>query len=250
VNLLLAKLTRKQLKKDRFVEEVGEAVGLFTTHRNSIIAAVVGAVLLVGGGIGFYRYRVEQNEQARLAFQKAMDNYYGEVSLNKVPGRITFATSIEKEMKTEESLKAVAEQYSGRFEGKMARLHLALYQLRDGDPEEGRKMLEALIDDSGAEVSGMARKALADHLQMEGKSEEALKHYQYLADHPTEMLPRERVELFGLYDALLATDEQKALELVKAVEERGGAGREVAMRLRMSLEARLGAATPPTPPQS
>jgi hypothetical protein len=81
-----------------------------------------------------------------------------------------------------------------------------------------------------------------------GKTEEALKHYQYLVDHPTEMLPKERVELFGLYDALIATDEQKALELVKGVEERGGAGREMAMRLRMSLEARLGVATPPTPP--
>jgi hypothetical protein len=44
-----------------------------------------------------------------------MDNYYGEVSLNSVPSRM-LATSIEKEMKTEESLKAVAEQYSGRFE--------------------------------------------------------------------------------------------------------------------------------------
>ncbi|MDA1315635.1 MAG: tetratricopeptide repeat protein [Acidobacteria bacterium] len=248
----MAKLTRKQLKKDRFVEEVGEAVGFFTTHRNSIIAAAVAVVLLVVGGIGFYRYRVDQNEQARLAFQAAMDNYYGEVSLNNMPGRITFATSIEKEMKTEESLKTVAEQYSGRFEGQNARLHLALYELRDGDPDEGQKMLEAVIDGSGAEVSGMARKALADHLQLVGKNEEAIKHYQYLVDHPTEMLPKARVELFGLYDALMATDEQKALELVKGVEERGGAGREMASRLRMTLEARLGTSTPtpPIPPQS
>lgn len=246
----MAKLTRKQLKKDRFVEEVGEAVGFFTTHRTSIIAAAVGVVVLVVGGIGFYRYKLEQDEQARRAFQEAMDNYYGQVSLSTQPGRVTFATSIEKEMKIEESLKTVAEDYSGRFEGELARLHLALNELRDGDPEEGKKMLQAVMDDTGKEVSGLARKALADQLQLEGKHEEALKHYQYLVDNPTAMLPRERVELFGLYDALLATDQQKALELVKAVEERDGAGREIATRIRMSLEARLGTATPPVPPQS
>ncbi len=244
----MAKLTRKQLRKDRFVEEVGEAVGFFTTHRNSLIGATVAILAAILGGIGFYHYRQEQGKQARLALQEAIGNYYGEVSLNEVPGRITFATSIEKEMKIEESLNKVVEGYAGRFEGEVAHLHLALYELRDGDPEEGKRMLEVLIDDTSDEASGMARKALADQLQREGKNEEAIKYYQYLIDNPSDMLPRERVELFGMYDALAATDEQKALELVKEVEERGGAGRELAMRLRMSLEARLGITTPPSPP--
>lgn len=244
----MAKLTRKQLRKDRFVEEVGEAVGFFTTHRNSLVGASVAILLAILGGIGFYHYRQEQANEARLALQEAIGNYYGEVSLNEVPGRITFATSIEKEMKIEESLNKVVEEYGGRFEGQVARLHLALAELQDGDPEEGKKMLEALIDDNGDEASGMARKALADQLQREGKNEEAIEYYQYLIDNPTDMLPKERVELFGMYDALLATDEQQALELVKAVEERAGAGRELAMRLRMSLEARLGITPPPPAP--
>ena len=246
----MAKLTRKQLKKDRFVEEVGEVVGFFSTHRKLIVGVAAAIIVLAVAGSGYYRYAQQQDVQARLDFQEAMANYYGEVSLDAIPGRVTFATTIEKEMRTEESLKKVAEGYSGRFEGQAARLYLALYELRDGDTEEGMKMIEDVIDTSNPDVAALARKAIADQLQREGKNEEAIQYYQYLLEHPTDLMPRERVELFGLYDALLATDEQKALELVTEVEERGGAGQETALRLRMVLEGRLGQGTPPIAPPS
>ena len=164
----MAKLTRKQLKKDRFVEEVGEAVGFFSTHRNLIAGVAAAIIVLAVAGGGYYRYAQQQDVQARLEFQEAMANYYGEVSLDTIPGRVTFATTIEKEMRTEESLKKVAEVYSGRFEGQAARLYLALYELRDGDTEEGMKMIEDVIDTSNPDVAALARKAIADQLQREG----------------------------------------------------------------------------------
>jgi len=245
----VAKLTRKQLKKDRFVEEVGEVVGIFTTHRNLIVGIAVAVVVLVVAGAGFYRYQQERDTEARQALQAALGNYYGQVSLDQIPGRVTFATTIAKDQAIRESLTKVAEDFAGRLEGEVAQLHLALYEVSDGDLEKGKTMLEGLLDHRDDEVAALARKALADQLQREEKNEEALAHYQHLVDNPTDMLPRERVELFGLYDALLATDEQKALELVKSIEERDGAGREMASRLRAGLESRLGIATPPmTPP--
>jgi predicted negative regulator of RcsB-dependent stress response len=244
----VAKLTRKQLKKDRFVEEVGEAVGIFTTHRNLIIGIAVGVLVLVVAGAAFYRYQQEQDTEARLALQEALGNYYGQVSLNRIPGRVTFATTIAKDEAIRESLTKVSEDFAGRLEGEVARLHLALYEVSDGDLDKGKTMLEGLLDHRNDEVAALARKALADQLQREGKNEEAVPHYQHLVDNPTDMMPRERVELFGLYDALLATDEQKALELVKSIEERDGAGREIAARMRAGLESRLGITTPPMPP--
>lgn len=245
----MAKLTRKQLKKNRFVEEVGEAVGIFTTHRNLIIGIAVGVLVLVVAGAGFYRYQQERDTEARLALQEALSNYYGQVSLNPMPGRVTFATTIAKDTAIRESLTKVADDFAGRLEGEVARLHLALYEVSDGDLEKGKTMLEGILDHRNREVAALARKSLADELLREGKNEEALTHYQHLVDNPTDMLPRERVELFGMYDALVATDEQKALELVKSIEERDGAGREMAARMRAGLESRLGVATPPmTPP--
>ena len=245
----MARLTRKQLKQDRFVEEVTEAVGLFTRHRKLITGAVVTVVLLVVAGVGFYRYQKELANEARIALQEALINYHGLDSRDSDPESLSFEPTIEeKEQKIKESLNKVAQDFAGRLEGEIARLHLALYEVSEGDPEEAKTLLEGFLDHADDEVSALARKALADQLQREGQSEEALKHYEHLVENPTEMLPKERIELFGLYDALLATDEQKALELVKSIEARNGAGREMAARLRAGLESRLGVMTEPTTP--
>lgn len=257
----MAKLTRKQMKQDRFVEEVGEAVGIFTTHRNLIIGITVAVIVAVVGGVAFYRYKQEQDAAARIALQEALMNYYGVVSLNPVPGKVTFATTIAKDQAVRESLNKVAEDYAGSLEGETARLHLALYEISDGDKEKGKAALQEMIDNRNDEIAALARYSLADQLSREGKHEEALPHYQYLADNPTDTVPQARVELFGLYDALAATDKQKALELLKSVEERDGAGKDMAARMRSSLEMQMGVApqqpmtppmTPPTapPPQS
>lgn len=244
----MARLTRKQLKQDRFVEEVTEAVGLFTRHRKLITGAAVTVALLVVAGVGFYRYQRELAHEARIALQEALINYHGLDSRDSDPESLSFEPTIDKEQKIKESLSKVAQDYAGRLEGEVARLHLALYEVAEGDPEEAKTMLEGFLDHADDEVTALARKALADQLQREGQSEEALKHYEHLVENPTEMLPKERVELFGLYDALLATDEQKALELVKSIELRNGAGREMAARLRAGLESRLGVTPEPTTP--
>lgn len=252
----MARLTRKQLKQDRFVEEVTEAVGLFARHRKLITSAVVAVALLVVAGVGFYRYQIELANEARISLQEAMINYYDLGPRDSEPEGFSFEPTIDKEQQIKESLNKVAQDFAGRLEGEIARLHLALYEVAEGDPEEAKTLLEGFLDHADDEVSALARKALADQLQREGQSEEALKHYEHLVENPTEMLPKERIELFGLYDALLATDEQKALELVKSIEERNGAGREMAARLRASLESGLGVMTEPTttpaapPPQS
>lgn len=246
----MAKLTRKQLKQDRFVKEVSEAVGFFATHRKLITGVAVTVAVLVVAGVGFYRYQQGLANEARIALQEAMINYYGLDSRDTGPESFTFETTNDKEQKIKESLNKVAQDYAGRLEGEVARLHLALYEVAEGDPEEGKTMLAGFLDHPDDEVAALARKALADQLQREGQSEEALKHYEHLVENPTEMLPKERVELFGLYDALLATDEQKALELLKSIEERDGAGREMAARLRAGLESRLGVMPAPTTPPS
>ena len=53
----MAKITRKQLKKDRFAEEVRHSVSYVSTHRNSMIAAAAALVVITGGIYGYVTYR-------------------------------------------------------------------------------------------------------------------------------------------------------------------------------------------------
>ena len=128
----MARISRKQLKKDRFAEEVGHQVSYIREHRTKVTVLAVVVIVAVVGGSGFYRYRQQQAAAARRVFQESMNVFHGVVSLDEKEGQVTFATTIEKEIRTTQALQQVIDEYSGRFEGHMARLYKAMFDLELG----------------------------------------------------------------------------------------------------------------------
>ena len=238
----MAKLSRKNLKKDHFAEEVSEGIGYIAAHRRTVLAGGIALIVAVMAVVGLVRYRTEANTKARQDFQAAMNIVHGVVSADEKTGFITFATNIEKAMRTEAALTKVSQDHAGRLEGEMARLYLAMSVLEEGNTGEGLEQLEALLNSPDSETASLARKGLADLLTSEKKYDEALKHYEYLVEHPTVTVPREITELYGLFDLYKATDEAKAVELLDGVIERDGAGVEMARGLRSGL-------SPASPPE-
>ena len=238
----MARISRKQLKKDRFAEEVGHQVSYIREHRTKVTVLAVVVIVAIVGGSGFYRYRQQQAAAARRAFQSSMNVFHGVVSLDKKEGQETFATTIEKEMRTTQALQQVIDEYSGRFEGRMARLYKAIFDLELGKYDEGQAKLEALTEDSDEEVATLARMAVADLLRHQGKLDESRKYYEHVIENPSLLVPKERAQL-ALIDVIKETDPEDALKRLQEIQEGGGAGAEQAGRaLAVLQQAQISAA--------
>ena len=244
---MATRITRKQLKKDRFAEEVGHQVSYIRQHRTKVTVFAVLLVVAIVGGSGFYRYRAQQAATARHAFQDSMNVFHGTVALDQKEGQVTFATSIEKEMRTTEALEKVINDHSGRFEGKAAQLYRAMFDLELGHYDEGRGKLEELIGDSNEDLGALARMGLADLLRHQGKLDESRKHYEYLVENPSAMVPKVRAQL-ALITVLKETDPDDAAKTLREIQEGGGAGAEQAARaLAVVQQEQMRATAAPTP---
>ena len=150
-------------------------------------------------------------------------------------------------MRTTEALEKVINDHSGRFEGRAAELYRAMFDLEMGEYDEGRTKLEALIGDSNKDLGALARMGLADLLRHQGKLDESRKHYEYLVENPSAMVPKVRAQL-ALISVLKETDPDDAAKTLREIQEGGGAGAEQAARALAAVQQeQMRATAAPTP---
>ena len=209
----MARISRKDLKKDEIRDELAGSVGYLVEHRNTVIIAAVLAIV-IGAGLAFYLgHRRTQKAEARKALQDAIELFHGEVNTEQRIGMITFTTTIERRTRTTEAFEGVKQQYAGTPEADAAEYYLALLDVEEEKYQEAQTKLETAIKSSDAEVAGTARLALAEVYGRLEKTTEAQEQYQYLVDHPTRMVPKERAQL-ALARFLIPREPAKAKEIL------------------------------------
>lgn len=190
----MARFTRKELKQDKFVEEIGHQYAYFTTHRKAIIG---GAVLLVAAIVGvssWIGYQRSRASEARQALAEAVRLFHGSVTTEQRVGYVTYATSGERYRRTSEALEKIRLEYSGTDEAKGALYYLALLDMEQSKNDDARSKLEQAVSGSGT-YSSLARLALAQLLGRMGEIEEARKQYQTLIDKPSAVVSADRAKL-------------------------------------------------------
>lgn len=187
--------SRKELKHDPFVEEVGHQVEYFREHKTLIISVVVAIIVAIVGGSYYYSHQQERAAEARQALADAIRQYHGTVTLESRPGFVTFTTTSERVRVVTEAFDAILEEFPGRTEATAAQYYLGLLDIEQGKQEEARAKLEPIVDASDEVYASLARLALADLLARMGETEAAREHYQYLAENPTSVVPAARAKL-------------------------------------------------------
>ncbi len=217
----MAKLNRKYLKRDRFVEEVGHQVEYLSENRNKIIVSAAVVLALVVGGGSFWTYKRAKALDGRVALHKALDLFHGPVSLENRPGSITFATTLERIRRTSEALEGVIDDYSGSAQAAAAEYYLGLLDVEQKKTEKARVRFETAIDGPDPEYSALSRLALAEMLQQSGKLDEARQHYERLAAEPTRIVSKSRAQV-ALARTYAVSDPAKAREILTKVQQENG----------------------------
>jgi predicted negative regulator of RcsB-dependent stress response len=206
--------TRRDLKTDKFAQEVGQTFDFLSKHRSETMRyGVIGlAVLVIAGGT--YIYMRHQATVRQEALAQAMKLNNAVVSATPQPPNLNFATQDELDKAWSKGFTELATNYDGTQEGAIAQIYLAARQSDKGNLAEAEKLYKHVMDSAPKEESAWARISLAQVYASENKLPDARTLLEYLIAHPTATISKEEATI-ELAELLIKTNPAEARKLVE-----------------------------------
>jgi hypothetical protein len=185
------RLSRKNLKHDKFVDEMNVAYDYLNTNRRNMLLGAAGivAIVLIVAAISFYRSHKESTAQARLAEAiDVMDAPVGPPS----PGVTapTYKSEDEKIAKATPLFQGVVNSYGGTAAADMAELYLARVAAAKGDSASARPRLERFIrEHPGTLPAGGAQFSLYQMDIVGGNAKEVAMQIEQKLNDEKKLLP-------------------------------------------------------------
>jgi len=209
----VARITRKELKTDKFALEVEHTVTFFEEHRKQIArvgtAAVVAALVIVA----LIFWNKQRHAEREAALSQALRTQEAPVGPSAPPGQLSFPTP---EAKTEAARKAFSDvvvKYNGSQEAEIAEHYLGAIAADSGNLAEAEKRYKAVIDSGNKNYASLSAFALAQIYFVTNRPAEGEKLLRSLIDHPTMFVSSEQASL-ALARALAKSKPAEARKLL------------------------------------
>jgi predicted negative regulator of RcsB-dependent stress response len=180
----LDRQTRKDLKTDKFAEDIFDIVSWSSAHKTEMIryGAILLAVVAIGLGVMFYnRSQATAREEALAKALRIDDAIVGPAQ----PPALHFDTEEEKDKARAQALSEVVAKYNGSQEAAISALYLAGYDVDAGNLASAEKRFKGVMDDAPKPYAALAKLALAQVYATQGKTADAEKLLRDLMDNPT-----------------------------------------------------------------
>ena len=223
------RITRKELKRDVFAQEVGHTVEYVERHRRQFIlyGSIALAVVLLAAGYYYYSKNQRAARQRELtAAMRVLDAAVGPASPR--PTVLSFPTQEARTSAVNKAFTDLATQHKGTREGQMARYFLGTVAADQGKLDEAEKSLVEAAQGGDDNYSSVAKLALAQVLRAKGKTAEAEKLLRGLMAEPTAMVSKEQATI-ALAQLLAASKPEEARKLLEPLRTQPGAVSRVAL---------------------
>lgn len=189
------RISRKELKTDKFALEVEQAVEFFNQHKPQItrwgtIALVV--ILLVLAGRWYSRHQRALRQQA---LNDALQIYNAPVGQTGNPFLPGYPSEEEKNKAALKAFTDLAGRYGGSDEGLIATYYLGTMAADRGDLAEAERRLRQVAESRRANYASLAKLALVEIYRAQGKTSEAEKLLRSLIENPTEFVSKEHATI-------------------------------------------------------
>jgi predicted negative regulator of RcsB-dependent stress response len=207
------RLTRKDLKTDKFALEVEHGFEFYYEHEQEVkrYGAIALIVLLLVAG--YHYYSKWQGEKQEMALNAAMQVGNAYVGANGPPGALLFPTQAAKEQAEVKAFTELAQKYRGSDVGTIAMYHLGIGAADMGNLPEAEKDLGQAANGSKV-YAALAKLALARVYAATNRLPEAEKVLRWLVDHPTDLVSKEQAT-FALAETLAPTNCDEARKLLE-----------------------------------
>jgi tetratricopeptide (TPR) repeat protein len=140
---------RRDLKRDRFVDEIGTLSSRARENQRLLLTVTVAvlAAALIGYGIYFYRSDREKKGQEALASAIETMNSPLIPPTGDVPPGAKYKTDEEKNAAAEVQFRKVLNTYGGTDAADVAGLYIASFDTTKGNFPEARKLLEKFVNE-------------------------------------------------------------------------------------------------------
>lgn len=232
----MARITRKELKTDKFALEVEHGLTFFEEHQAEIIRYGGIALALAAILFAFFTYRRHQQSLREQALSRAIQIQETAVG---PPAQGTSNTFPTQQVKDETALKAfgeVASKYSGSDEAEIAQYYIASIHADQGNLAEAEKGFQEVAQKGSARYASLAKLSLGQVYFAESKPDLAQKTLTDLAAHPTMFVSADQANI-AMARGLMATKPAEARKLLDALKNRQGAAGQVALTLYGELPA-------------
>jgi len=232
----LARITRKELKADKFALEVEQTVTFFEDHRQELLryGSVVLVLALLVAGFLFYRQRQHAAREAALG--RAILVEQTPVG-TPPPGSANISAFPTQQVKDEATVKVFTDlknQYPGTAEGEIAQYFLGTTQANAGKLAEAEKSLTEAAAKADEKYASLAKLALGDVYFAMGKPDQGKKILEDLAAHPTIFVSKEQAQL-ALARDLIPVQPAEARKILDLYRNTPGATSQVALTLYSQL---------------
>jgi lipoprotein NlpI len=228
---------RKELKHDRFVEQVGHTVEYAAEHRQQLVRYALGVIAVIAIGAGIYFYRDHQHSVRQVELRQALRTQDAQVSPPDPNGIfVTFPTAAEKDKATENAWKELATRYSGTDEGQIAKFYLGTYYVDHGNNTEAEKYFKEAADGGDKAFASQAKFSLADLYAANGRRADAEKLLRELMNNPTVMVSKEQAQI-ELARVLATSNPGEARKLLEPLRTQGGGVGRIALSALAEIPA-------------
>ena len=207
------KLTRKELKSDKFALEVQHSVEYVSLHRRQMVRWAVPAAAVVLIVIGIFWYRNYQHGVRQEALHATMQIQNSIVGPSQSEYVVSFPTAEARKTAVVKAWRDLAVKYPGTEEGGIAEFFLGTNAADVGNLPEAAKHFQAAIDSGSAPYVSVAKVALAQVYGAQGKPNDGVQLIQSVIDHPTVLVSKDAATL-ALADLIKTSDPQRARKLV------------------------------------
>lgn len=215
---MAGRITRKELKTDKFAVEVEHTVDFVTQHRRLLIVygSIAVAVAVIFTGLFFYTRREHAARQMALA--DAIQIQETPVGATNPILSVTFQTEDAKRAAAIKAFSEVAAKYSGSNEAAVAKYYLGAIAMEQSKLQEGEKFFQQAADTGDKNYASLARLSLAQVYVSEKRVPDAEKILRDLINHPTALVSKAQatIELAKVIAPTNLAEAKKLLDPLKA----------------------------------
>ncbi|MGA3236603.1 MAG: tetratricopeptide repeat protein [Bryobacteraceae bacterium] len=191
----MARITRKELKTDKFALEVEHTVTFFDEHRQELVrygGIALGVAVLIAGYL-IYAGREHVAREAALAH--AIEVQEAGVGGVSATGGLSFPTQDAKDKEAIKVFSDLKNKYSGSMEGEVAQYYLGSILADQGNLAQAEKSFQEAAEKGDARYASLAKLSLAQIYFSDGRDTQGEGMLRDLIAHPTVFVSSEQATI-------------------------------------------------------
>jgi predicted negative regulator of RcsB-dependent stress response len=230
----VSRITRKELKTDKFALEVEQTVDFFEEHKQDLVR-YGGIVLAVAALIfGYNFYSRHQHAKREAALYHAIQVEEAPVGPQTPGANMNFPTQEAKDQTALKAFTDVRAAYSSSAEGEIALYYIGSIYADQGKLAEAEKSFKEVADKGDDKYSSLAKLSLAQIYFGDGRDQQGQALLRELMEHPTIFVSKEQATI-TLARYLIAKNPAEARKLLDPLRAQPGPVGQTAMTLFAEL---------------